>query len=742
MKPIYLDYNATTPIDPRVVEAMLPYLTDHFGNPSSEHAYGVAARKAVEEARRQVAGMLGCEVYEIVFTGGGSESNNHAIRGVARAYRQKGNHIITSAVEHPAVTEVCRYLEGQGARVTYVPVDQYGMVDPGRVEEAITPQTVLISIMHANNEVGTLEPIAEIAAIAKAHDVIMHTDSAQSVGKVPVDVDGLGVDLLSIAGHKLYAPKGVGALYVRSGVKIMRLLHGADHEMKRRAGTENVIGIVGLGRACEIITRELETHARHMRAMRDRLEEKLKVDLRGFRINGHPEKRLPNTSSLSFRGLEAGAILSELSGVAASAGAACHRAGVDVSSVLEAMNLPLEYAMGTVRLSVGRLTTKEDIDKVAQDIKEVVSRLRSGQPAAGEEPGGEKIKLTRFTHGLGCACKLRPQVLEKVLEHLPKPLDANVLVGADTADDAAVYRVDDKTAIVQTVDFFTPVVDDPFQFGAIAAANSLSDIYAMGARPIFALSVVGFPSSRLPVEVLKEILAGALSKTDEAGITIIGGHTVDDTEPKFGLAVTGLIDPERIVTNRGARPGDVLILTKPIGTGVLSTALKRGLLDEDRLTGLVEVMAALNRDAAEAMQEVGVSACTDVTGFGLLGHLREMMAASGACALVYAGRVPLLPGALELATSGVVPGGTTNNQEYTASAVAYEDEVPDVLRILLNDAQTSGGLLISVPGKRAEALLVLLAEKGVEGAAVVGEVEGEAGGEGESGRTSGIRVLP
>jgi cysteine desulfurase NifS/selenium donor protein len=748
VKPIYLDYNATTPIDGRVVEAMLPYITDHFGNPSSAHSYGVAARKAVDQARSQVAGMLGCEVYEVVFTSGGSESNNHAIMGVARAYRHKGNHIITSAVEHPAVTEVCRQLEQEGARVTYLPVDEYGLVDPRLLEDAITPQTILISIMHANNEVGTVEPIAEIAAIARDRGIVMHTDCAQSVGKISVTVDGLGVDLLSIAGHKVYAPKGVGALYIRTGVKVDRLIHGADHEMKRRAGTENVIEIVGLGKACEIVSLELDAHSGHMKKMRDRFEERLKAALPDLRVNGHPDRRLPNTSSLSFRGLEANTILSELPDVAASAGAACHAGGVDVSSVLEAMNVPMEYAMGTVRISVGRSTTGEEIDKAADDLIAVADRLRSGESPAGEEAAAEKVKLTQYTHGLGCACKLRPQVLEQVLERLPKPLDSNVLVGADTSDDAAVYRVDDKTAIVQTVDFFTPVVDDPFQFGAIAAANSLSDIYAMGARPVFALSVVGFPSNRLPVEVLKEILSGAISKTDEAGITIIGGHTVDDNEPKFGLAVSGLADPGRIVTNRGSMPGDVLVLTKPLGTGILSTALKRGLLDGDQTARLVEVMAGLNRDAADAMQKTGVNACTDVTGFGLLGHLREMMDSSGTSAVISAGEVPLLSGALRLATSGVIPGGTVNNREYTAPAVSYEDAVPEVLRVLLNDAQTSGGLLISVPADKAGSLMALLEEKGVEGAAVIGSVESgrEAGGQDagmqDAGRPRLIRVNP
>jgi cysteine desulfurase len=737
MKPVYLDYNASTPVDPRVVEAMLPYLSGRFGNPSSGHSYGVAARKGVEEARRQVAGLLGCEVYEVVFTSGGSESNNHAIRGVVEAGGQ-GNHIITSAVEHPAVIEVCRYLEGRGLRVTYLPVDEYGMVDPRSVEEAITPQTLLITIMHANNEVGTLQPIVEIAAIARAHGIAMHSDCAQSVGKIPVTADGLGVDLISVAGHKVYAPKGVGALFIRSGVKVARLIHGADHEIRRRAGTENVPGIVGLGKACEIAGTGLDADGNHMKKLRDRIERNLTAELGDLKINGHPDKRLPNTSSISFRGLEADTILSELPGVAASAGAACHAGGVDVSSVLTAMGLSTDYAMGTVRLSVGRMTTVEEIDRAAADIVAVVKRLRSGEVPAADEATGDAVKLTRFTHGLGCACKIRPQVLEKVLEKLPRSVDANVLVGAETADDAAVYRVDDHTAIVQTVDFFTPVVDDPFQFGAIAAANSLSDIYAMGARPIFALCIAGFPSSRLPVEVLREILSGALSKADEAGITIIGGHTVDDTEPKFGLAVSGLADPRRIVTNRAAKPGDVLVLTKPIGTGILSTALKRGLLDEARAGALVALMAALNRDAARIMQKVGVNACTDVTGFGLLGHLREMMCASGTSAILRAGVVPLLDGTLELATSGVVPGGTMGNMDYTSTSVSYDDGVSEVVRLALNDAQTSGGLLISVAGEKSGELLALLEAGGLDRATGIGTVGPSPDSEG----AARIQVLP
>ena len=305
MDAIYLDYNATTPVDPQVAEAMLPYIQEHYGNPSSSHSFGVAARKAVEKARSQLAEMLKSQVEEVIFTSGGTESNNHAIKGVAGAYRNEGNHIITSAVEHPAVLEVCQYLEGQGSRVTYLPVDQYGVVDPQQLEDAITPETILISIMHANNEVGTIEPIEAIAEIARRHGVLLHADCAQSIGKIPVHVDELGVDLLSIAGHKAYAPKGIGALYIRTGVRLEKLMHGAGHEMGWRAGTENVIETVGLGRACELINQNLTEYQGHMRAMRDRLEAGLGERFPNLKINGHPDKRLPNTSSVSFQGMEA-----------------------------------------------------------------------------------------------------------------------------------------------------------------------------------------------------------------------------------------------------------------------------------------------------------------------------------------------------------------------------------------------------------------------------------------------------
>lgn len=376
IKPVYLDYNATTPIDPRVAEAMLPFIQQHFGNPSSSHYYGVTARKAVDRAREQVAAMLRCSPEEIIFTSGGTESNNHAIKGVAHAYRDKGNHIITSAVEHPAVTEVCRYLAEKGFAVTTVPVDDHGLVDPREVERAITPQTILITIMHANNEVGAIEPLEEIAAIAHRRGILVHTDAAQSIGKIPVEVDRLEVDLLSIAGHKLYAPKGVGALYVRQGIELEKLLHGANHEMNRRAGTENVIQIVGLGEACEIIRQNQAAYEKQMRKVRDSFEAALREKLSDVRLNGPPERRLPNTSNLSFKGIEANAVLAELQNVAASAGAACHSDHVAVSSVLKAMRVPLEYAMGAIRFSVGRFTTEQEIDKAVDEIVRVVQRQR------------------------------------------------------------------------------------------------------------------------------------------------------------------------------------------------------------------------------------------------------------------------------------------------------------------------------------------------------------------------------
>ncbi len=375
---IYLDYNATTPIDPEVADAMRPFLDGFFGNPSSSHPLGLEARGAVDRAREQVAGMLGCGADEVVFTSGGSEANNHAIKGTAHALRGRGRHIITSAVEHPAVTEVCTFLEGEGCDVTVLPVDGLGMVNPADVQRAITDGTILVTVMHANNEVGTIQPIREIADIAHARGVRVHTDGAQSVGKISTNVDELGVDLFSVAGHKLYAPKGIGALYVRKGTEIAKIMHGASHERNMRAGTENVLEIVGLGMAAEIAARDLTGHAARMRAMRDRLHGKLEAGFADLRLNGHAERRLPNTLSVSFPGRKADGILAALDGVAASAGAACHADEVKLSHVLEAMGVDEHAAMGTVRLSVGRMTTEDEIDRAAQLILDAVEKPDEG----------------------------------------------------------------------------------------------------------------------------------------------------------------------------------------------------------------------------------------------------------------------------------------------------------------------------------------------------------------------------
>jgi len=377
-KPIYLDYNATTPHDPEVIAAMRPFFEEEFGNPSSSHYYGTQPKQAVIRARAQIAALLNCRPEEIIFTSGGTESNNFAIKGSAEAVRHKGNHIITSQIEHPAVLEVCNFLETTGFEATYLPVDEFGRVQLEDLKAAIKKETILISIMHTNNEVGSAQPIEEISKLAKNHAIIFHTDAAQSVGKIPVDVNRLGVDLLSIAGHKVYAPKGVGALYIRQGLAPAKLMHGAGQEMTVRPGTENVLEIVGLGMACEIAGRDLKKNMTHMQAMRDRLFEGIKKDCDQVKLNGHPQNRLPNTLSISFLGVAADRILDAIgTEVAASAGAACHSDTVQISNVLQAMNVPLEWAKGTLRLTTGRMTTAADIDKTVEVICEAVKTLKS-----------------------------------------------------------------------------------------------------------------------------------------------------------------------------------------------------------------------------------------------------------------------------------------------------------------------------------------------------------------------------
>jgi cysteine desulfurase len=377
VKPIYLDYNGTTPHDPEVVAAMRPFLEEEFGNPSSGHLYAAAPRQALNTARRQVAALLNCSPEEVVFTSGGTEANNWAIIGTAQALRDRGRHIVTSAFEHPAVLRVCAFLAKSGYEITYLPVGTDGVVRAPDLKAALRPDTILVTIMHANNEVGTIQPIKEMAALARSRGIRIHTDAAQSLGKIPVDVQAMGVDLLSLAGHKLYAPKGVGALFIRRGVTLEAFMHGAGQEMGRRAGTENILEIVGLGKACEVAARNLEKNRRHMQAMRDRLHKAITSGLNEVRLNGHPEKRLPNTSSLSFRGLEANRILESIGlEVAASAGAACHAGSVEISHVLKAMAVPVEWAKGTLRLTTGRMTTAAEVDRAAEVIAKAVGEMR------------------------------------------------------------------------------------------------------------------------------------------------------------------------------------------------------------------------------------------------------------------------------------------------------------------------------------------------------------------------------
>ena len=369
LEAIYLDYNATTPLDPAVLETMLPFFKKHFGNPSSGHVCGKSSKEAISKAREQTAKLIGAQTNEILFTSGGTESNNHALIGTAFANMEKGKHIISSEIEHPAVLETLQYLQERFQfKVTYLPVDNYGMVNPSDVQKAMTPETVLITIMHANNEVGTINPIEEIGKIAKEENVTFHTDAAQSCGKIPVNVKKLNAALLSIAGHKLYAPKGIGALYIRNGTKLDKFIHGAGQEQGRRAGTENVPYIIGIGYACEIASGDLSNYGKNVRTLRDRLHRNIFDGLgeKRVKLNGHPEKRLPNTLNISIKGSIGEELLKRIPEIAASTGSACHANSTEPSAVLLAMGIPKEQALGALRLSLGRWSTQSKIDEAAR----------------------------------------------------------------------------------------------------------------------------------------------------------------------------------------------------------------------------------------------------------------------------------------------------------------------------------------------------------------------------------------
>src|SRR6266852_459416 len=379
---IYLDYNASTPIDPRVAATMRPFLEGGFGNPSSTHWAGASARTVVDNARDQVAAFLGCALDEVVFTSGGSEANNLALKGVFFGHRGRRNHLITTAVEHPAILEPCRFLERLGARVTCQPVDRTGRIDTDDLRKAITPSTLLVSIMHANNEVGTIQPIEEASRITQQRGVLLHTDAAQSAGKIPIDVDRLGVDLLSLAGHTVYAPKGVGALYVRRGVQLEPLVHGAGHEGGRRAGTESALLVAAFGKAAEL-ARDLNQMVR-VRRLRDLLWELLRNALgEQIVLNGHPEHRLPYTLNVGFVGLVGSELLGAIDGVAGSTGSACHAGNVELSPVLRAMGVSPEVGMGAIRLSLGRWTTETEIRAVAERLTAAAHAMPAPPMGAG-----------------------------------------------------------------------------------------------------------------------------------------------------------------------------------------------------------------------------------------------------------------------------------------------------------------------------------------------------------------------
>ncbi len=389
MKRIYMDYAATTPMLPEVVEAMQPYFSQRFGNPSSVHSMGQDARDAVDQARSKVAALITCRPEDVIFTGGGTEADNHAIKGVCLANRERGNHIITTSIEHHAVLNTCNYMKNLGFDVTVVPVDKYGMVDPDRIKKSVTAKTLLVSVMHANNEVGAVQPIEEIGRITRQAGVYFHVDAVQAAGHLPIDVDRMGIDLLSASAHKLYGPKGVGMLYVREGTRIAPLLHGGEQENERRAGTENVPGIAGFGKAAEIALAGMGEEAGRLTKYRDRLIDSVMAKVADVYLNGHRTSRLPNNANFSFDFIEGESILMYLDaeGICASTGSACSSASSEPSHVLLALGIPVERARGSVRFTLGKWTSAEDIDKVVEALPRIIEKLRAMSPLVKEKCG-------------------------------------------------------------------------------------------------------------------------------------------------------------------------------------------------------------------------------------------------------------------------------------------------------------------------------------------------------------------
>jgi selenium donor protein len=726
MQPIYLDYNGTTPVDPEVYQAMIPYLTEFFGNPSSSHIYGLRAKSAIEKSRKQISDLIHAKPEEITFTGSGTEANNLAIIGYVMANRSKGNHIITSAIEHPSVIEVCRSLEKVGYRISYITVDVTGTIDISVLEKEITSSTLLISIMHANNETGTIQPIEEIGRIAKKNKIAFHCDASQSTGKIVTDVNKLGVDLMTITGHKFYAPKGVGALYIRSGTVINGISYGAVQENGLRPGTENVKDIVALGKAAELAINGINEFNNLNRKLTEDLFHQLKSAIPEIRFNGHFTNRLPNTLNVSFPNILNGDLFREMPDVCVSAGAACHSELDHASYVITAMGVPEEYLKGVIRISTGKYTTQTEINEAAKEIIKAY-RIVSGK---GDFHSGIKtdIQMLDYTIHPGCSCKIDTESLDSLLKKMPVNTNPDILTDATFRDDAAVYRISDDIAIVQTVDFLTPMVNDPYIFGQIAAANAISDIYAMGARPLYALNIVGFPTSSLPLEILQKILAGASDKAKEAGVSITGGHSIEDAEPKFGMAVTGIIHPDRILKNSTARKGDAIILTKPIGCGIISHASKLKMAEEHSIEISIRQMGTLNKIILDLISEFDIHACTDVTGFGLSGHLHEMASASELDAKVNFDKIPVISGVEELSLAKLYPKSTLNNYQNAQNFTIWSADIPDYKKYIFCDAQTSGGLLISISTEKEKEILKYLIDKGVSEASCIGYFTSEGNG--------------
>jgi selenium donor protein len=385
--------------------------------------------------------------------------------------------------------------------------------------------------------------------------------------------------------------------------------------------------------------------------------------------------------------------------------------------------------MGTIRFSTGKHTTEEEIDQAASIISEAVSSFKPSAQVKTDRNNESTVKLTHYTQGMGCACKLKPQELEQILRNIPhNPDDPNILVDTKKSDDSAVYRINNDLAIVQTVDFFTPIVDDAYAFGQIAAANALSDIYAMGATPLFALNIVGFPTLRLPMKTLENILKGADNKAKEAGISILGGHSVEDHEPKFGMVITGKIHPDKILTNGGAKENDLIVMTKPIGTGILSTAMKRNLLSEQAIRKLIAIMSELNKTPADIIHNYPVTACTDVTGFGLLGHLNEMTASSEMDAEIHFSNVPVIKETHDFVAGGLVPGGTKNNLSFMQEKIQWDGAFSISEKYILNDAQTSGGLLFTIPERFGKNIISDFINAGINEAKIIGRITKKGNG--------------